>query len=168
MDQEADEMETDTFEKFEASMKEFGRTQYDGLADDDDPLAHAMIVSKDDGITMVGITLDMMAPGNKQTLILGICQQIAEAEAVRLGWLLPAYKIIPTEGDTRPPAANFADDDRAIEVFRCIVIDAERTAGYEALVKRNPSRLEPWVPRGTAGGLFVDLPQRALKAVATQ
>lgn len=162
-------MKTDNFEDFEKSMLEFGAFQYDGLADDDDPLAHAVIVDPDGGVTMMAITLDMMTPANKPSLILGVCTRIVEVKAVRMAWLVPAYKIAPAPGDNRPPAANFADDDRAVEVFNCWTLDADRASAQEAVVKRNPSGLEPWESRGApTRGTFVEVPQRALKIVAEE
>lgn len=160
-------MNTKTFEEFEQSMLDFGATQYDGVPDDDDPLAHAFIVGADDQVTLMAITPDMFAPNNLKALILGVCAEIQKYKAVRLAWLLPAYKI-NTEGDDRPLPANFADDDRAIEVFRCVTIDIERVSEQEALVLRGPSRLGPWEEKKASSSPYVDLPQKALALVAVQ
>lgn len=161
-------MDTDTFEKFEQSMLDFGAIQYDGLADDDDPLGHCLVIGQDDKMTMIAIDGGMLAPENLKSLILGICATIVEEKATRIGWLLPAYKIANIEPGDPPPAANFADDDRAVEVFRCMTVEADRVSEYEAPILRNPSRLGPWEPKEVTRNPYVLIPQRALSIVAEE
>lgn len=157
--------DTNTFEKFEQGMLGFGAIQYDGLPDDDDPFGHSVIVGADNQVTMMAIDLGMLSPENLPTTIMGVCATVAKERAVRVGWLLSAYKIDATKEPDRPPARNFAEDDRAIEVFRCIVIEADRVSEHEAPINRSPSKVGDWAAKTPSPGPFVTFPQKALRII---
>lgn len=155
---------SETFEEFEKSLLEFGSTAYDGLADDDDPMGHCHIVGEDGDVTVMAIAGDMFAPENLKTLFMGVCAEIVKTKAIRVGWLVSAYKVTP--GDGPPPPANFADDPRRVEVYECMIVEADRVAAHQALILRSPSRVGDWESKDYAKNPYIEIPQRALATVA--
>lgn len=156
---------SDNFEVFEKSLLEFGGIQYDGLADDDDPLGHCLIVGKD-GLNMMAIDSGMLAPENLKGLIVGVCTEIMKARAERIGWLLSAFEVDLSQGGG-PPMANFADDPRRVEVFNAIAIEHDRVDEWKAPILRSPSRIGDWEKREPTGrNPYIQMPQKALAIVA--
>lgn len=156
-------LSADTFDEFEIALRDFGSTLYDGLADDDDPLGHCLIVGPD-GMNMMAIDGGMLAPENLRDLFMGVCAEIVKAKATWIGWLLSAYEVDVEPGGP-PPPSNFADDPRRVEVFQSIAVQAEGYIAHKALILRSPSRLDDWKPETYERSPQVGIPQRALIAV---